>query len=114
MEGTDAGSLDEDRAVQAGGIEKFEREDVTARQSLIRERGDAIDKKASAEGWLLLFGFGPAAAAAIALSAAAVLTVPIVVIAFLTGWLWGTLLLPYQIWVALAASLSWGYLHLNG
>ena len=68
MEGTDAGSLDEDRAVQAGGIEKFEREEVTARQSLLRERGDAIDKKAWAEGWLLLFGFGPAAAAAIALA----------------------------------------------
>ncbi|MDE0898367.1 MAG: hypothetical protein OSA81_05055 [Longimicrobiales bacterium] len=66
MEGTDAGSLDEIRAVQAGGIEKFEREEATAPQSLLRERGDAIDKKAWAEGWLLLFGFGPAAAAAIA------------------------------------------------
>jgi len=22
---------------------------------------------------------------------------------------WGTLLMPYQIWVALAASVSWGY-----
>lgn len=50
---------------------------------------------------------------AVALSAAAVLTVPIVIIAFLTGWVWGVVLLPYQVWVVLAASLSWGYLRLN-
>lgn len=54
------------------------------------------------------------ATAAIALSAAAALTVPIVVIAFLTGPLWGALLLPYQVWLALAASLSWGYVRLSG
>ena len=53
-------------------------------------------------------------AAAIALSGAAALTVPIVVIAFLTGPVWGALLLPYQIWLALAASLSWGYAQLHG
>lgn len=52
--------------------------------------------------------------AAIALSAAAVLTVPIMVIAFLTGPVWGALLLPYQIWLVLAASLSWGYARLHG
>ena len=70
---------------------------------------------ASALAWAYLF-YVPheLASAAIALSAAAVLTVPIVTIAFLTRPLWGALLLPYQIWVALAASLSWGYLHLNG
>jgi len=54
------------------------------------------------------------ALAAIALSSAAVLTVPIVIMAFWIRPLLGALLLPYQIWVALAASLSWGYLHLNG
>lgn len=53
-------------------------------------------------------------AAAVALSAAAALTVPILVIAFITGPLWGALLLPYQIWLALAASLSWGYARLHG
>jgi len=70
---------------------------------------------ASALAWAYLF-YVPheLASAAIALSAAAVLTVPIVIIAFLTRPLLGALLLPYQIWVALAASLSWGYLHLNG
>lgn len=52
-------------------------------------------------------------AAAISLSAAALLTVPVTVTAFHTGPLWGVLLLPYQIWVALAASLSWAYLRLN-
>lgn len=50
---------------------------------------------------------------AVALSAAAVLTVPIVIIGFLTSWAWGALLMPYQIWVVLAASLSWGYFRLN-
>ena len=70
---------------------------------------------ASALAWAYLFYLAhELAAAAIALSAAAVFTVPIVGIAFLAGRVWGTLLLPYQIWVALAASLSWGYLHLNG
>ena len=70
---------------------------------------------ASARAWAYLFYLAhELAAAAIALSAAAVFTVPIVGIAFLAGRVWGTLLLPYQIWVALAASLSWGYLHLNG
>ena len=70
---------------------------------------------AAAIAWAYLF-YVPheLASAAIALSAAAVLTVPIVVIAFLTGPLWGVLLLPYQIWVALAASLSWGYVRLHG
>ena len=52
--------------------------------------------------------------AAIALSAAALLTVPIVVIGFLTAPLWGFVLVPYQIWLALAASLSWGYVRLHG
>ena len=52
--------------------------------------------------------------AAVALSAAALLTVPIVVIGFLTAPLWGIALLPYQVWLILAASLSWGYVRLHG
>jgi tryptophan-rich sensory protein len=69
---------------------------------------------AAALAWAYLF-YVPHifSSAAVALSAAAVLTVPVVIIAFLTGWQWGALLMPYQIWVALAASLSWGYLRLN-
>ena len=47
--------------------------------------------------------------AAIALTSAAVLTLPITVVAFAERWWLGLLLLPYQVWVALAASLSWGY-----
>lgn len=47
--------------------------------------------------------------AAIALTSAAVLTVPITAIAFAERWWLGALLVPYQVWVALAASLSWGY-----
>jgi len=70
---------------------------------------------ATALAWAYLF-YVPhdLTTAAIALSAAAALTVPIVVIAFLTGPLWGALLLPYQVWLALAASLSWGYVRLHG
>lgn len=70
---------------------------------------------ASALAWAYLF-YVPheLTTAAIALTAAAVLTLPITLIAFLTGPLWGALLVPYQIWLALAASLSWGYARLHG
>jgi len=47
--------------------------------------------------------------AAVALTATAVLTLPITAIAFAERWWLGALLVPYQVWVALAASLSWGY-----
>ena len=47
--------------------------------------------------------------AAIALTTAAVLTAPVTVIAFAERWWLGAALVPYQVWVALAASLSWGY-----
>jgi benzodiazapine receptor len=47
--------------------------------------------------------------AAISLSAAALLTLPLLVIAFSERIWMGVVLLPYQIWVVLAASLSWGY-----
>jgi tryptophan-rich sensory protein len=47
--------------------------------------------------------------AAIALIAAAVLTVPIVVAAWNSRTWAGAILLPYNVWVALAASLSVGY-----
>jgi tryptophan-rich sensory protein len=47
--------------------------------------------------------------AAIALIAAAVLTAPIVVAAWNTRTWAGAILLPYNVWVALAASLSVGY-----
>lgn len=69
---------------------------------------------AAALAWAYLF-YVPHdfVSSAVALSAAAVLTFPIVLIAFLTGWVWGVVLLPYQVWVLLAASLSWGYLRLN-
>ncbi len=47
--------------------------------------------------------------AALALTAAAVLTVPIVGIAFGQAVWMGAVLVPYQIWLFLATSLSWGY-----
>jgi benzodiazapine receptor len=47
--------------------------------------------------------------AAIALIASAVLTVPVVVAAWNTRAWAGAILLPYSVWVALAASLSVGY-----
>ena len=70
---------------------------------------------AAALAWAYLF-YVPheLTAAALALSAAAALTVPIVVIGFLTAPIWGALLLPYQAWLIIAASLSWGYVRLHG
>lgn len=52
-------------------------------------------------------------AAAIALSLAALATVPMVVIAFAQQPLLGWLLIPYQLWLVIASSLSWGYWVLN-
>lgn len=64
----------------------------------------------AALAWARLFyvdhALWPAAAA---LVAAAVLTVPIVVAAFGVRTWAGAILVPYNIWVALAASLSVGY-----
>lgn len=48
-------------------------------------------------------------AAAIALSVTAILTIPVMVVTFQTQLSYGWLLLPYQLWVVTAASLSIGY-----
>ena len=51
--------------------------------------------------------------AAWCLTLAALLTIPVVVTAFLTTpWL-GWVCIPYQVWVLLATSLSWGYASVN-
>lgn len=65
---------------------------------------------ALAIGWAYLF-YGPHELvwAALALTAAAVVTLPIVGIAFGQALWMGLVLLPYQVWLFLAASLSWGY-----
>lgn len=64
----------------------------------------------AALAWARLFYIDHALwAAAVALIAAAVLTVPIVVAAFGVRTWAGAILVPYNIWVALAASLSVGY-----
>jgi tryptophan-rich sensory protein len=52
--------------------------------------------------------------AALALTAAAVLTLPIVGIAFGQAVWMGAVLVPYQIWLFLATSLSWGYVARQG
>jgi tryptophan-rich sensory protein len=51
--------------------------------------------------------------ASIALAATAVLTIPMLVIAFRTSIPIAIALVPYQIWVATAASLSYQYSKLN-
>jgi tryptophan-rich sensory protein len=51
--------------------------------------------------------------ATIALVSAALLTLPLLYLAFKASWIMGLLLVPYQIWVAIAASLAWGYLTRN-
>jgi tryptophan-rich sensory protein len=47
--------------------------------------------------------------AAIALGIAALLTVPVLYLTFKASLLIGFLLVPYQVWVAIAATLAWGY-----
>jgi tryptophan-rich sensory protein len=51
--------------------------------------------------------------ASIALAGTAVLTIPMLIIAFRTSIPIGIALVPYQIWVATAASLSYQYSKLN-
>jgi tryptophan-rich sensory protein len=49
----------------------------------------------------------------VALIGTAVLTIPMLIIAFRTSLGIGFALLPYQLWVATAASISYGYSKLN-
>jgi tryptophan-rich sensory protein len=78
--------------------------------------------------WLVFFGLSVAAAltwayqfyvphnfalATIALVSAALLTLPVLYLTLKASALMGLLLAPYQIWVAVAASLAWGYLTRN-
>ena len=78
--------------------------------------------------WLAFFGLSIAAAltwayqfyvphnflyASIALTSAALLTLPMLLLTFRASLTMGLLRVPYQIWVAIAASLAWGYLARN-
>ena len=51
--------------------------------------------------------------ASMALIGTAVLTIPMLIIAFRTSLGIGVALVPYQLWVATAASISYGYSKLN-
>ena len=74
--------------------------------------------------WLVFFGLSVASAltwayqfygphnltlAPIALTLCALLTLPVLYLTFKASILMGLLLIPYQMWVAIAASLAWGY-----
>ena len=52
-------------------------------------------------------------AAAIALSLAALITLPLTILNFSNSFAIGLAFMPYQIWVILASTLSWGYFALN-
>ena len=47
--------------------------------------------------------------AALALTIAAILTLPVLYLTFKASILIGLSLVPYQIWVAIASTLAWGY-----
>jgi tryptophan-rich sensory protein len=47
--------------------------------------------------------------AAISLGITTMLTIPVLVLTFRASTLLGFALLPYQIWVAIASTLAWGY-----
>jgi tryptophan-rich sensory protein len=78
--------------------------------------------------WLVFFGLSIAAAltwayqfyvphnflyASLALTSAALLTLPMLLLTFRASLTMGLFLVPYQIWIAIAASLAWGYLAIN-
>ena len=78
--------------------------------------------------WLVFFGLSIVAAltwayqfyvphnftfATIALVVATLLTIPVLYLTFRASLIMGLLLIPYQIWIAIAASLAWGYLTRN-
>ena len=60
--------------------------------------------------WAWLF-YGPHSffASGLALVTATVLTIPLLVIAFRVSPVLGIAFLPYQLWLAVAASLAFGY-----
>jgi tryptophan-rich sensory protein len=51
--------------------------------------------------------------ATIALALTALLTIPVLYLTFRASLIMGLLLIPYQIWVAIAATVAWGYLTRN-
>ena len=51
--------------------------------------------------------------ASLALTIVAILTIPLLIITFRSSTTIGALLIPYQLWVITAASLSWSYAKLN-
>ena len=78
--------------------------------------------------WLVFFGLSIVAAltwayqfyvphnflyASLALTSAALLTLPMLLLTFRASLTMGLFLVPYQIWMAIAASLAWGYLARN-
>lgn len=78
--------------------------------------------------WLIYFVFSVVAAlswaynfygphnlkfATYSLAAATLLTIPMLVIGFKAAISIGILLLPYQIWIAIATTLAWGYASRN-
>lgn len=67
---------------------------------------------ALAWAWLF-YGAHDFTASAVALTACAVITIPMVVLAWREQWWLWALLLPYQGWLLVASSLSWGYRSLN-
>jgi tryptophan-rich sensory protein len=64
--------------------------------------------------WAYLF-YGPhhLVGAAIVLTLATVITTVPVAVAFAERPWWGWVLMPYQVWLVVATSLSWGYVALN-
>ena len=78
--------------------------------------------------WLVFFGLSIVAAltwayqfyvphnflyASLALTSAALLTLPMLLLTFRASLTMGLFLVPYQIWMTIAASLAWGYLARN-
>jgi glycine cleavage system aminomethyltransferase T len=63
-----SGPNDQGASPHGSELAALERNEITARQSLLRERREAMKRQGRNTGWLMLFGFGPATLAAIGLA----------------------------------------------
>lgn len=63
-----AGGGDAVRPASRSALDEYESLEVSARQHLTQQRGDAVERRGRQAAWFMLFGFGPAALVAVGLA----------------------------------------------
>lgn len=56
------------RPASRSALEEFESDEISARDHLTRQRGDALERRSRAATWFMMFGLGPAALLAVGLA----------------------------------------------